>query len=46
MTSEWVVVDTDVISYSVKADTRAARYAPHIQNKSIVISFMIVNAVK
>lgn len=37
-----VVVDTDVVSFIFKGDTRAALYAPHLNGKRLVISFMTV----
>ncbi len=35
-----VVVDTDVVSYLYKRDTRAQNYRAHLQGKSLTISFM------
>jgi predicted nucleic acid-binding protein len=35
-----VVVDTDVISYIVKGDTRGALYQPHLAGQIASISFM------
>lgn len=35
-----VVVDTDVLSYHFKGDTRAALYAQHLSGQLWVISFM------
>lgn len=35
-----VVVDTDVVSYQFKRDTRAPLYDAHLQGKTCVISFM------
>src|SRR5687767_2855832 len=35
-----MVVDTDVVSYIYKKDTRAALYEPHIEDAVTVISFM------
>lgn len=37
-----VVVDTDVISFLFKGDTRAARYQKHLRGKTLAISFMTV----
>jgi tRNA(fMet)-specific endonuclease VapC len=37
-----VVVDTDVISFLLKDDTRALLYRPHLQDKVLVLSFMTV----
>ena len=35
-----IVVDTDVISYIFKGDTRSASYYPHLSGKLALISFM------
>jgi len=35
-----IVVDTDVISYIFKGDTRSASYYPHLSDKLALISFM------
>ena len=35
-----VVVDTDVVSFTFKEDTRADAYTPHLRGKLLVISFM------
>jgi predicted nucleic acid-binding protein len=35
-----MVVDTDVVSYLYKKDTRAALYEPHLEDAITVISFM------
>jgi predicted nucleic acid-binding protein len=35
-----MVLDTDVVSYIYKKDTRAALYEPHLVNAVTVISFM------
>lgn len=35
-----VVVDTDVVSYLFKSDTRAALYRPHLDGHLPIISFM------
>jgi tRNA(fMet)-specific endonuclease VapC len=35
-----LVVDTDVVSFLFKGDTRAARYRPHLDGRLLVISFM------
>jgi len=40
--SDAVVVDTDVVSYLFKADTRAEAYRPHLVGKTLVLSFMTV----
>ena len=37
---ESVVVDTDVMSFLFKRDSRAELYRPHLADKLIVISFM------
>jgi tRNA(fMet)-specific endonuclease VapC len=40
--NEVVVVDTDVVSFLFKGDTRAEAYRQHLQGKSLAISFMTV----
>jgi predicted nucleic acid-binding protein len=35
-----MIVDTDVVSYIYKKDTRAAKYEPHLANAITSISFM------
>jgi len=35
-----VVVDTDVVSYGLKGDTRAELYQRHLQGRTLVMSFM------
>jgi predicted nucleic acid-binding protein len=35
-----VVVDTDVVSFSFKRDTRAFAYKPHLNDRQLIISFM------
>ncbi len=37
-----LVVDTDVISFLFKRDTRAKLYEPHLSGRQLVISFMTV----
>ncbi len=37
-----VVVDTDVVSFLLKGDTRAQLYRPHLQGKTLALSFMTV----
>jgi tRNA(fMet)-specific endonuclease VapC len=37
-----VVVDTDVVSFMFKSDTRAEAYRPHLQGKTLAVSFMTV----
>ena len=37
---DMVVVDTDVMSYVFKHDTRAALYEPHLAGKDLIISFV------
>jgi predicted nucleic acid-binding protein len=34
------VVDTDVVSFAFKGDSRAAAYQPHLDGRLLVISFM------
>jgi hypothetical protein len=35
-----IVLDTDVVSFPFKGDTRAQLYIPHLQNRQWLISFM------
>jgi tRNA(fMet)-specific endonuclease VapC len=37
-----VIVDTDVVSFLFKGDTRAQLYRPHLQGKTLALSFMTV----
>lgn len=37
-----VVVDTDVVSFVYKHDTRAATYKPHLDGKLLLVSFMVI----
>ena len=37
-----VVVDTDVVSYLFKGDSRAEAYRPHLTGSLLVVSFMTV----
>ena len=37
-----VVVDTDVVSYLLKDDTRAEYYRPSLQDKTLIVSFMTI----
>lgn len=37
-----LLIDTDVISYLFKSDTRAELYRPHLHNKLPLVSFMTV----
>lgn len=37
-----VVVDTDVVSYLFKGDSRAEAYRPHLTGNLLVVSFMTV----
>ena len=37
-----VIVDTDVVSFLFKGDTRAYEYRQHLQGKTLAISFMTV----
>jgi hypothetical protein len=36
------VIDTDVVSFLFKRDTRAELYRPHLVGRRIVVSFMTV----
>jgi len=42
MEMEFAVIDTDVVSYLFKGDTRGDLYQPHLDNKLGVLSFMTV----
>src|SRR5438445_774143 len=35
-----VVVDSDIVSYQFKRDSRAARYAPHLAGRQCFVSFI------
>lgn len=35
-----IVVDTNILSYELKRDTRAALHAPHLHNRTLAISFV------
>jgi len=35
-----VVLDTDVVSFLFKSDSRAQAYLPHLRNRQWLISFM------
>ena len=37
-----LIIDTDVISFLLKGDTRARLYRPHLQDKTLALSFMTV----
>ena len=37
-----VLVDTDVVSYIFKLDTRGAQYEPHLDGRSQFVSFMTI----
>ena len=41
-----VVIDTDVISYQVKGDSRARLYDRHLSRKLWVVSFMTLAELK
>lgn len=43
---EMVVVDTNVVSFLFKQDSRALLYKPHLENKSLIISFMTLAELK
>lgn len=40
--SEGCVVDTDVISYLLRGDTRAARFRPYLTGRLLAVSFMTI----
>lgn len=37
-----MVVDTNIVSYFLRRDTRAAAYEPHLRDQTLFISFMTV----
>lgn len=37
-----IVVDTDVLSFVIKGDTRAAAYRPHLLGQGWLVSFMTI----
>ena len=37
-----LIVDTDVVSFLLKDDTRAHLYRPHLQDNTLALSFMTV----
>jgi len=37
-----VLLDTDVVSFALKGDTRAEPYRAHVAGKVLVVSFMTV----
>jgi predicted nucleic acid-binding protein len=37
-----LIVDTDIVSFLLKGDTRAQLYHPHLQDKTLALSFMTV----
>lgn len=37
-----LLVDTNIVSYVFKRDTRAAAYAPHLNGQTLAVSFMTV----
>lgn len=37
-----VAVDTDVLSFRFRSDTRAALYEPHLQGRTIIVSFRTI----
>jgi tRNA(fMet)-specific endonuclease VapC len=37
-----VLVDTDVVSYLFRGDTRAGRYRPHLDGQRLAVSFMTI----
>ncbi|NOT59937.1 MAG: type II toxin-antitoxin system VapC family toxin, partial [Acidobacteria bacterium] len=39
---QFVIVDTDVVSYSFKRDSRSALYEPHLRGKHLCLSFMTI----
>jgi len=43
---EQLVVDTDVVSFIFKGDSRGVGYADYLVNKELIISFMTLSEVK
>lgn len=39
---DFVILDTDVCSFLFKRDTRAERYRPHLEGKTLCLSFQTV----
>ena len=37
-----VLLDTNIVSYLFKRDTRAAQYAPHLLNRELAIAIITV----
>jgi len=37
-----MLIDTNIVSYFMKKDTRSASYVPHLKDKTLYISFMTV----
>ncbi len=37
-----LIVDTDIVSFLLKGDTRAQLYRPHLQGRTLALSFMTV----
>jgi predicted nucleic acid-binding protein len=37
-----VLLDTNVVSFLLKEDSRAESYAPHLENRGLAVSFMTV----
>jgi predicted nucleic acid-binding protein len=37
-----ILLDTDVVSFLIKGDTRATTYAPLVQGNTLAVSFMTV----
>jgi len=40
--SATVILDTEVVSFLFKGDTRAEAYRPHLRHKTLALSFMTV----
>jgi hypothetical protein len=39
-----LIVDTDVVSFLLRDDTRAGLYRPHLQDNTLGLSFMAASA--
>jgi predicted nucleic acid-binding protein len=37
-----ILLDTNIVSFVLKGDSRAASYTPHLQGRKLAISFMTV----
>ena len=42
MNGNWVILDTNIVSYLMKGNREARMYEPHVRNRSLAISFITV----